>query len=370
MAKLIAVVLLILSVAMVVPAAALAQAPQAPEGYIIQKEDTLWELSGFHKGDPRLWREIVAANPFLSEPGRIFERGGKIIALIRPGEKLAGLEALGILPKVLPASALKPEDAGAGAVFPWYLSTYPLWAWLLIAALWALVIIGAIAVIRQILMRYRQHRLDPATAGPAFVEPTVPRTPELISGRFASMATEAAARRDPVGMRADVRPERIGPIESGFLTGRGRVSYADGSSRDLALNRERAYRARYRMPDGSEEVLYSLAGCMNPVNLFREDRTFAWTIQEVAVPLLRPVQSEPTAPAPLRVVSETPGPTVVSVGDLEFTVPHGSSVSVDAQGRVSIVPTAGTILVSRKAKAKRVKPKVVRPAAGTGSQLS
>lgn len=353
---------LLLAFVAAVPAIAPAQQTSGESGYAVQPGDTLWWLEGYRGGgDPAQWRRLVGLNPFLNEPGRIFEKDGKIIVLIKPGEKLVGLETLGILPKVYPLPEFRGGKVQSGA------SPLLLWFWLVFGALAAAVIAFGVNWIANAISRYRRRRADPATAGPAFVAPEILRTPDLMRGRFDRMAEAEAARRDPIG-RATVRPERTGPIESGFLTGRGRVHYADGSAQELSLNRQAAYRARYRMPDRSEEMLYSLAGCMNPVNLFQGDRTFAWTTQEVAVPAPAP-QPEPAAPAPapLRVVAGTPAPTVVAVGDLEFTVPHGSAVTVDGQSRVSIVPTPGTILVSRKAKAKRARPKIMRTAAAAGS---
>lgn len=357
----------VFALSILVPATVPAQQIVEKSVYEVQPGDTLWDLAGAKLDDPRQWRKIVESNPFLQEAGRIFERGGKIIALIRSGEKLAGLEAIGVLPNPLPLGELGlPQLASPG--FWGNLVSGPFWFWLLLAALVALAILGLVAGYR--FFAQRLAHVDPTTAGPAFVEPTIQRTPELVEHRFDRIAQETAARRDPVGT---AMPQRISAIEAGRLTGRGRVRYRDASARDMNLNRERAYRARYRMPDGSEEMLYSLAGCMNPVALFVAPG-FTWVEEREVVPPPASPQPEPAAPVPqpasLRVVAETPGPTAVTFGDIEITVPHGSRVELASDGRIAIEPQPGTITVARKAKAKRMRPKVVRPAATAGSQQS
>jgi len=60
------------------PQAAAAE-PQAvtPRTYTIQKGDTLWSIARKHLGDPKRWKDIVAANPGLDT--RKLSIGQKIV---------------------------------------------------------------------------------------------------------------------------------------------------------------------------------------------------------------------------------------------------------------------------------------------------
>ena len=65
------------------PAAEQPQAPAAepqavtPRTYTIQKGDTLWSIARKHLGDPKRWKDIVAANPGLDT--RKLSIGQKIV---------------------------------------------------------------------------------------------------------------------------------------------------------------------------------------------------------------------------------------------------------------------------------------------------
>lgn len=62
----------------------------------VRQGDTLYELSDIYLNDPEKWNEVVRKNLFLREPGRVFKRSGKVIVIIKPGEKLNGLARLGV----------------------------------------------------------------------------------------------------------------------------------------------------------------------------------------------------------------------------------------------------------------------------------
>ena len=66
--------------------------------YTVRDGDNLWNLAGVRLDDPLQWEVIYERNPFLKEPGRRFTRDGKVIVLLHPGEKLLGLDELGIIP--------------------------------------------------------------------------------------------------------------------------------------------------------------------------------------------------------------------------------------------------------------------------------
>ena len=54
---------------------------------------------------PGSLRDIYRANSFLLEPARVFSREGRTIVIIRPDEKLAGLDRFGIVPTPAPETA-------------------------------------------------------------------------------------------------------------------------------------------------------------------------------------------------------------------------------------------------------------------------
>jgi len=63
------------------PAALLAQEQSGGDtgqgGYVVKEGDTLWDISGSHLNDPRLWPDVWKANPEIKDPD-----------LIYPGEKI------------------------------------------------------------------------------------------------------------------------------------------------------------------------------------------------------------------------------------------------------------------------------------------
>ncbi len=94
----------------------MAQAPAA-QGYVVQQGDNLWKLSGDYLGNPVKWGEVLGANPFLKEPGRQFQApDGRIIVLIKPGERLNGIANLGVTAEPVPISELKPATVTVAPV--------------------------------------------------------------------------------------------------------------------------------------------------------------------------------------------------------------------------------------------------------------
>lgn len=329
---------LVTALALCVSQFASAQQPTGPTDYVVQSGDTLWELSGFHKGDPKLWRALVDANPFLQEPGRIYEKGDQIIALIRPGEQLAGLKQLGILPNPLPIESLRPTGTSSGFVTPWW--------WLI------LLLVGMAAALFFLKTDFLRRRAvatprdparprptaaptapDPVVTGPPFVAPEVPRTSELVAQQFEQIAIAAAAQLYPHAP-TPIRLRRAGDIETGFISGTGRVHYADGTNREMTLTRQRAFRALYELPGGEREFLYSLHVCMNPVTYSGEFlRGFDW---EPAVEAERIIVPAPPGPPPAeRTVA--PAPAVVEVGRAHVPVTVNVSIRADEDGRLAAV---------------------------------
>gem|GEM_PF-2178499 len=60
------------------------------DGFIlkVKKGDTVWDFSQKVYGTGFKWRDIVAQNQFLNEPGRVEKKGDKWIVLIYPGEEI------------------------------------------------------------------------------------------------------------------------------------------------------------------------------------------------------------------------------------------------------------------------------------------
>ena len=108
--------------------------------YTVQNGDNLWNLAGAHLDSAKLWEQIYKDNPFLQEPGRRFQKDGIVYVMIRPGERLVGLEKLGIIATMTPIEQLHLPQTTAIYEVP----TTPVWVWwllglallLLIAAWW------------------------------------------------------------------------------------------------------------------------------------------------------------------------------------------------------------------------------------------
>ncbi|MGB5834321.1 MAG: LysM domain-containing protein [Thiohalocapsa sp.] len=58
-------------------------APNAPQTYVVQSGDTLWEISGRFLRDPWLWREVWQANPAVGNPNLIYP--GDVLELVIEG---------------------------------------------------------------------------------------------------------------------------------------------------------------------------------------------------------------------------------------------------------------------------------------------
>jgi hypothetical protein len=88
-----------------IPRAALAQAeagrsmsvpisPTAPERYVVQKGDTLWDISGMYLKDPWYWPEIWYVNPSIRNPHLIYP-GDVLYFSYVDGKPRVSLEAAG-----------------------------------------------------------------------------------------------------------------------------------------------------------------------------------------------------------------------------------------------------------------------------------
>ncbi|MEK7117112.1 MAG: hypothetical protein AAB837_03025 [Patescibacteria group bacterium] len=271
--------------------------------YVVQKGDTLWVLEGEYNGNPTQWRRIVQLNPFLQEPGRIFQdQQGRTIALISPGQKLVGLQALGIIPTQVSTSQLQLPQPEAKV---YHVPTTPAWVW------WPLVLAVAILIVAWLI--YRMLTRDPVNSRPAMVQGGV-NTPEAATVGFQQMAARAAGlgqhSTDPTYYQRFTVLSQV----AGRIWGVLNVRYADGREVPRRLSGDRAYQARVRFDNGREEDLYMLQGCGNDlryggISRYLPGPEFRFEADPVvATPAPTPVsqpeaESEPapaaqTAPAP------------------------------------------------------------------------
>ncbi len=237
------VVLLSLGVASVA-----VSAPEKGAEYVVQSGDNLWNLSGAKLDDPRLWKELVESNPFLKQPGRVFERNGKTIVVLRPGEKLVGLEKFGVKP-MLPEPLLVPLEPKNTMEI-----TSSVWAW------WPFLLLAIALVVGLLyLLLNRMLRKDAATAGPAVVPGGV--NEQTARAQF----QQAAALQHQMGTGESHPAQQFVVLEqtAGCIFGVMNVRYASGSEVPRRLNGERAFRAVVRFPDGRSETLYMLQACGN-----------------------------------------------------------------------------------------------------------
>ncbi|HLC44409.1 MAG: hypothetical protein A2722_01090 [Candidatus Doudnabacteria bacterium RIFCSPHIGHO2_01_FULL_50_11] len=292
------IVFLALLVATVVPLAA--QEKGLP--YVVEKDDTLWQLAGQKLNDPLLWEKIYERNPFLRADGRRFVKNGQVIVLIKPGEILQGLEELGITETFVPASEL-----GLEAPKPIVITKSPDWLPYLVAVLAVLLV----AILMGYYLLRRMLTADPGTSGPAQVPGGV--TDESASLHFQEMAARLHNEATSDGVSA--RSFTVLRLESGRMWGILNVRYSNGRSVPRHLSGQRAYRALVRFPGGDSETLYMLQACGNdlryggisqylPGPQFRfevdNDLTPAWRPAFVAeaeiVPAAAPPELAPATP--------------------------------------------------------------------------
>ncbi len=255
------------------------QAPAAQNqsgDYVVQDGDNLWELSNIKLSDPTLWKQVVKENPILSQPGRTFTNAaGKIIVLLHPGEVLHGLDKLGILPTAVPIDQLKSSAPPQVTV----VTQTPLWAYFPLGILLLLILAAVVGylVLRRIL------RKDPVNSG----QPVIPGG---VNNESAGHAFQMAAHREyqaSTGYNAPIQDFTVLEQVAGRIFGNMNVRYQGGRTSPRTLNGERAYRARVRFPNGTEETLYMLQACGN-------DLRFGGVSRYMPGPAFR---FEPDAPA-------------------------------------------------------------------------
>jgi hypothetical protein len=211
--------------------------------YIVQPNDTLYDLASLKLRDPEKWRWLVQQNRILQAPGRQFtSAGGTFVVVIRPGERLFGLEEVGVniaSPTPVATSSVtssievreKPKTGLADFV-------KDNWWWLALLGLGALLL----------WLLGRELRKDP-------VESRAPQVPGGID------TVEAA--RERFAQQGYRQHFTIIDTVPGYISGTMMVRYGDGTVRPRTLDRQRAYQSTVRFEDGRTESRYMLQACGN-----------------------------------------------------------------------------------------------------------
>ena len=348
--------------------------------------DTLYDLQGISSPDDQEYIRLIALNPQLGTESRAFyDDQDRFIVIIREDE-LLNTEGLGVVvpvvvslaevfpPDVTPNITLVPTGTANTGSSWWVL---PLQIGVIIAVLaflaWLAIVLirnrqRRIANEREEVERLaqesmeeqaRQHRLtlDPVTSGLPFVEGGIPSSDTTrLENFFNQQAAHGYAERHNLAP-SEVRAERIGPIEAGCIHGEGVVSYRDGREEPRRIPEPGidAYRARYRMPDGTEHVMHCLEQCMNPIVLPSTTSQgvlhgFTFVLDSEAVSAPAPVTPMPTQAPALARTEAMPQDTTLDVGGTQMILPAGSNVAVnDHELRITVLasPVPTTIVVRR-----------------------
>ncbi|RJQ29059.1 LysM domain-containing protein [Candidatus Parcubacteria bacterium] len=301
------------------------------ETYTVQDGDTLWELAGLELDNYLQWREFIKVNPFLDNPGRLFERGGKTIVLIKPGERLNIPDSLYIEKNLVPLSELRlaATPAEASSLFD-ALGAVPRWVYALLAML-VLTSIGWF-----VYARIKRLRSDPITSGPAVVPGGVrPEEGNRLRHEFQRMASQTFVDQNPGTAPVPAEQFEILEVVTGRFHGPWEIGYRGEPFQTRLMNGEDGYRARVRFPNGSESTLYSLMACFNPARLGERMFTRGGRFEEG-----RSVNTAPRPePTPFEVGGRTQ--TTFEIKGHSITAPAGSEIRMDG-GRVSILPPPGS----------------------------
>lgn len=352
-----------------------AQVPSvASTPYVVQKDDNLWSLAQVKLQDPKKWKRLLELNPFLKAPGRVFEKAdGTTVVLIKPGERLTGLDELGIIPQPavnrpptlmdIPPIPQRVEVTG--------IPSRKGLRWREIISMISLGVISAYFM--WLLMRAFEKRRsgrntavvkpqaaannNPVTAGP-------PMTPGGVNATNADKAFQQMASRQNGGHYQDFV---VLKHTQGRVHGQMTVAYADGTEREWVLTGQQAWQARVLFPNGHVETLYMLKACGNDlrfggVHRYQPGADFRFVPDPVVAPEVAPQPAvtpvtpptEPTAvatteaePVPvgtIRVEVKSPEgdrPALVRVHGVQ---PEGASFEMSEQGftlryiKTSIMP--------------------------------
>jgi LysM repeat protein len=377
MKKFVSFVLVLVALLVSCPMTSNAQTVSNAGTYVVQEGDKGWNLAKKYYNDATIWQRIVDLNPFLQQPGRVFEKDGKIILLLKPGEELVGLEKLGVPPPTaVPIEKLvAPPAPLAQAEVAWtWGALFEKLGWGALTLILFLIALSGFIALYEAIKKKRELRQDPVTSGPPIVAGGVqPNETERLTRALQTAAVAEYVRMNPGVESHTVRVERIGPVEEGMISGEGMVGYADRARPRRIDPSQPGYRARFRFPDGREDNLMSLQGCMNPCYYGEGLSGFTFEPRQEVLPTPEPERPAPQAvPAPafvarsIRTAAQAEGNTTVTIGDRVLVFERGVHLNVDeATGDIKMSGTTFEMTV----KPKRVRAKSTRttPQVATGT---
>ncbi len=287
--------------------------------YKVQKGDTLWDLSGKHLGSSLKWEQIYQANPELHKPGRRFQKNGKTIVILKPGELLNGVTPVvsvtpvEVQPSVVPAPPVVSTVVQQPLTKTVYVEMVPWWLWTVLALALLLIVLLVYWINRserrfdglteeyqsknrdlersEEVVRIQRTQLnilaDPVTSGPAFVPEGVVST--TAGQHFQKMA---ARQWDRKTNRGPIDPTRIKvrDVTAGHGWGRMSVSYADGRDEERILTGQRIYQGVVKFPNRKEEKLHMLESgndVRHMVNRNHPSENFIFVPDDMLVPLAK-----------------------------------------------------------------------------------
>lgn len=371
MKRIASLVLTLVAILAIAPVITIAQAPANTGLYTVEPNDTAWDLAGRYYNNPTTWQRIVDMNPFLQEPGRVFTKGNpdkvgenRIILILKPGEQLVGLERIGVAPPtavpigelVAPATPIAATDTNLNW-FAWL-------PWLLLAAMIIVIMWFAWGIWRDRRdarlteermrieaerrreqealarreAREREMTRPVETAGPPMVPGGIPPTETAqLTNFFDEQARARFTELRPNYHDQAALPERISPIEHGMIGGEGEVKDIQGNWHPRRVDpAQPGYQARFRFPDGTEEVMQAFEICMNIVRRGEGMRGFAFTPRATAVPTPEPSRPAPEAvPHPaiairrIREAAQAEHQNTLAIGDEVMVFPLGYHLTVD-----------------------------------------
>lgn len=229
-----------------------------PDSIVVKSGDNLWDLSMVKWGNNE-WYRFMSLNPFLNNPGRVKYEGGKIIVLIYPGEKLdfSGINNVPV-PTRLKETVVTVTEKDKGEILGlvW-------WKWLIFLFL-AYVLTKALLDDARAYGNKNKKPEDPVNAGPRIWPNGV--TPENSQARFEEIARSRGYSN-----------YRIENKRRGVLNGKGRVYFADGTSKIFTLKNQSAYYGEIVKEDGTRESVHYLEGCANDVRRGTRYKGFTFT---------------------------------------------------------------------------------------------
>jgi hypothetical protein len=223
-----------------------------PYGCVAPKDgDSVWRIAERVLNDPLLWRGLYDKNDFLHKPGRVHvnPKNGWTYIFLGKTELLCGLDELGLVPKLADITELESlgfapkETVVVRKISPW--------------SLLPLAILTVVAI--TILGFYLWFRRDPTRVGAGRVRENGLQTPQQAADYVQSQ----------IAHQAGVQPAqvRILNMARGRAYGWARIADRLGSFFSRFLRGEQMWEVSTQLPNGRQEVRYTLIECANDVRV-------------------------------------------------------------------------------------------------------